>query len=195
MFAANRRLRAAAIVLASVLLATLLTFPLSPIAVHNRDLLFIAAVFVASRYAGAIAGLSAALLSVVVFDWFFDRTPRVLDFTFAVVVRAVVFGSLSLMVASLEKQRRRATVRLKEANCELRNALSEIKVLRGTLSICAYCKRIRTDVGTWTQIERYIHEHSEADFTHGVCPTCLREHYPDIYEKKFGQIPPERTRD
>jgi K+-sensing histidine kinase KdpD len=179
-------LRAATIVLASVVLATFLTFPVSPIVIHSRDLLFIVAVIVASRYAGAIAGLCTALLSVLVFDWFFDRTPHVLDFTFAVALRAVVFGSLSLLVASLEKQRRRAIRRLEDANSELRNALNEIKILRGTLPICTYCKQIRTDAGTWIQIEEYIHEHSEADFTHSLCPDCLRERYPDIYEKKYG---------
>jgi len=184
------QLRKATIVLASVLLATLLTFPLSSTAIHSRDLLFIAAVIVASRYAGAVAGLWTALLSVLVFDWFFDRTPHVLDFTLAVVYRAVVFGSLSLLVASLEKQRRDAIRRLEDANSELRNALSEIKILRGTLPICTYCKQIRTDTGTWIQMEKYIHEHSEADFTHGVCPDCLREHYPDIYEKKYGPLKP-----
>jgi K+-sensing histidine kinase KdpD len=178
--------RAAGIAVLTVLLATLLTFPLSRFVIHSRDLLFIAAVIVASRYAGAMSGVCTALLSVLAFDWFFDRTPHVLDFTFAVLLRAVVFVSVSLLVASLEKQRHHAIRRLEEANSELRKAFREIKILRGTLPTCKYCKQIRTDTGTWMQMEEYIHQHSEADFTHVLCPECLREHHPDIYERKYG---------
>jgi len=181
-------LRAASIVLASVAIATLLTFPISRINTQSRDVLFIAAFIVASRYAGAAAGLSAALLSVLIFDWFFDPTPHVLDFTFAGLVQAVVFGSVSLLVASLEKQRREAIWSLQEANRKLSASLKEIKILHGILPICSFCKRIRTEADTWAQLERYIHEHSEADFSHTVCPECLRKHYPDIYDRKYGPM-------
>jgi len=183
-------LRAASIVLASVVIAALLTFPISRIEIHSRDVLFIAAVIVASRYAGATAGLSAALLSVLVFDWFFDPTPHVLDFTLAGLVQAVVFGSVSLLVASLEKQRRVAISSLEEANKKLRASVDEVKILHGILPVCAYCKRIRTETNTWAQMETYIHEHSEADFSHTMCPDCLRKYYPDIYERKYGQTEP-----
>lgn len=179
-------LRAATIVLVCVFFATLLTFPLAPLMIHSRDLLFIAAVIIVSRYEGAIAGLSVALLSVFAFDWFFDRTPYALDFTLGGVLRGVVFASVSLLVASLEAQRRRAIGRLEEANRALRNALDEIKTLRGILPICAYCKQIRTDAGMWVQIEKYVREHTEAEFSHGVCPDCLRRRFPDIYGKVYG---------
>lgn len=184
-------LRATSIVLASVLIATLLTFPISRIEIHSRDVLFIAAVIVTSRYAGALAGISAALLSVLIFDWFFDPTPHVLDFTLAGFVRSVVFGSVSLLVASLEKQRRQAICSLEEANIKLSTSLKEIKILRGILPICSYCKQIRTEGNTWAQMETYIHEHSEADFSHTVCPDCLRKHYPDIYDRKYGPMAPK----
>jgi K+-sensing histidine kinase KdpD len=184
-------LRAISIVLASVLVATLLTFPISRIEIHTRDILFIAAVVVSSRYVGAKAGVCAALLSVLVFDWFFDPTPHILDFRFAGVVQAVVFGSVSLLVASLEKQRREAIWSLEEANRELLSSLHEIKVLRGILPICSYCKRIRTDDEAWVQMETYIHEHSEADFSHTVCPDCLGRHFPDIYDRKYGPMQPK----
>ena len=65
---------------------------------------------------------------------------------------------------------------------ELREALDNIKRLKGLLPICANCKKIRNDDGYWQQVETYIHEHSEADFTHGICPDCARELYPDIYD-------------
>jgi len=58
---------------------------------------------------------------------------------------------------------------------ELRNALTDIKTLRGLLPICAWCKKIRDDRGYWTQIEQYIRAHSEAEFTHGICPECRQK--------------------
>jgi len=63
---------------------------------------------------------------------------------------------------------------------ELRNALAQIKTLRGLLPICAACKKIRDDRGYWTQFEQYIRTHSEAEFTHGICPECIQRLYPDL---------------
>ncbi len=63
---------------------------------------------------------------------------------------------------------------------ELRNALTQIKTLRGLLPICAACKKIRDDRGYWTQIEQYIRAHSEAEFTHGICPDCVKKLYPEL---------------
>ena len=62
---------------------------------------------------------------------------------------------------------------------ELNKALSEVKKLSGLLPICSYCKKIRDDKGYWTQIESYIHDHSEADFSHSICDECLIKYYPD----------------
>ncbi len=56
----------------------------------------------------------------------------------------------------------------------------ELKVLKGLLSICASCKMIRDKQGNWTPIEEYIRGHSEAEFSHGICPECQKEHFPDI---------------
>jgi PAS domain S-box-containing protein len=58
---------------------------------------------------------------------------------------------------------------------ELRNALADIKTLRGMLPICAWCKKIRDDRGYWNQIEEYISDHSDARFTHGICPECQKK--------------------
>ena len=59
----------------------------------------------------------------------------------------------------------------------------ELKVLKGFLSICASCKMIRDKNGNWTQIEEYIREHSEAEFSHGICPECAQKMYPEIYQR------------
>lgn len=60
----------------------------------------------------------------------------------------------------------------------------EVKTLRGLLPICSYCKKIRDDKGYWKQIEVYIAANSQADFSHGLCPECGIEHYPDIFSHK-----------
>ena len=62
----------------------------------------------------------------------------------------------------------------------LREHKSEIKQLRGMLPICSSCKKIRDDKGYWNQIEVYINEHSEAEFSHGMCPACMKSLYPEL---------------
>ena len=56
----------------------------------------------------------------------------------------------------------------------------DVKTLGGLLPICSFCKKIRDDKGYWNQIESYIHEHSDAEFSHGICQECAKEHYPDM---------------
>jgi PAS domain S-box-containing protein len=63
---------------------------------------------------------------------------------------------------------------------DLQKALAEIKQLSGLLPICSGCKKIRDDKGYWNQIEEYISAHSEATFSHGLCPDCLKKLYPDL---------------
>jgi PAS domain S-box-containing protein len=65
---------------------------------------------------------------------------------------------------------------------ELQEALANVKTLRGLLPICASCKKIRDDHGYWNQIETYIMTHSEADFTHGICPECTKRLYGELYD-------------
>lgn len=67
---------------------------------------------------------------------------------------------------------------LERKNRELQHAMDEIKVLRGILPICMFCKKIRDDSGYWRQLETYISEHSEAMFSHGLCANCAEKHYP-----------------
>ena len=65
---------------------------------------------------------------------------------------------------------------------DLQNALSEIKQLRGIIPICASCKKIRDDEGFWHQVESYVSAHTEASFSHGICPDCAKKLYPELYE-------------
>lgn len=66
---------------------------------------------------------------------------------------------------------------------DLEEALSEVRTLSGLLPICASCKNIRDDQGYWTQMEAYISDHSEAEFSHSMCPPCAQRLYPDVYAK------------
>ncbi len=69
---------------------------------------------------------------------------------------------------------------------ELKTALNEVKTLKGLLPICAKCKKVRDDEGYWQSVEKYISVRTEAKFTHSICPDCLKELYPEYYDKKYG---------
>jgi len=77
-------------------------------------------------------------------------------------------------------KRKLAEVALKKEHDKLLNALKEIKTLAGLLPICASCKKIRDDKGYWNQIEGYIQQHSNAQFSHAICPACAKKLYPDL---------------
>lgn len=74
---------------------------------------------------------------------------------------------------------------------ELRVAVSQIRTLRGLLPICASCKRIRDDSGYWQQIESYVRDHSEAEFSHSICPACIDKLYPELREGDRSSKSPE----
>jgi phosphoserine phosphatase RsbU/P len=64
---------------------------------------------------------------------------------------------------------------------ELQDAIDQIKTLRGIVPICASCKKIRDDQGFWNQVEVYVRDHTEAQFSHGICPECAKTLYPEFY--------------
>lgn len=70
---------------------------------------------------------------------------------------------------------------------KLEDALAEIKTLRGLLPICSFCKQIRNDEGCWQQLESYISAHSDAEFSHGICPACLEKEYPFIIKEMLEE--------
>ena len=72
--------------------------------------------------------------------------------------------------------------------CELQDALAKIKTLRGLLPMCAWCNKVRDDSGYWKRVETYIQEHSDASFTHGICPSCLKKADPETYELYSEEI-------
>jgi DNA-binding response OmpR family regulator len=68
---------------------------------------------------------------------------------------------------------RRQQFELEEEHRQLQQAFDEIRTLRGIMPICSYCKKIRDDEGYWSQVEQYVSAHTEAEFSHGICPTCF----------------------
>lgn len=91
-------------------------------------------------------------------------------------------GKLSQSNALLQAEiteRRKAEEQNKKLILELESALAQVKKLEGIIPICMYCKKIRDDQNSWNQLEKYISEHSEARFSHGLCPQCEAKYFPD----------------
>ena len=78
------------------------------------------------------------------------------------------------------EERKRAQIEKDKLIVELQEALSEVNTLSGLLPICAGCKNIRDDNGYWNQLESYFKKHSQVEFSHGLCPDCVKKFYPDI---------------
>ena len=83
-------------------------------------------------------------------------------------------------------ERKEAEIEREKLILELQEALKKVKLLSGLIPVCASCKKIRNDEGYWEQIEIYIRDHSEADFSHGICPDCAKQLYPN-YKKTLGK--------
>jgi len=97
------------------------------------------------------------------------------DFTDEDANIATVFGEL----AAIALENSRSIEVLKEKTQSLEKALSEIRTLKGIIPICAYCKGIRDDQGSWKRLEEYISANSDAEFSHGICDHCLKKYFPE----------------
>lgn len=100
---------------------------------------------------------------------------------FAIWVTAI----LGIQIKISEQKREKALM-------EKEKALNDARILRGLLPICSSCKKIRDDKGYWNHLEEYIKNHSEADFTHSICPECTKNLYPEFYKKKYSGQTPEK---
>lgn len=94
-------------------------------------------------------------------------------------IRGNTYGAIETL-QDITKRKRIEEEHIRLAK-ELEEALDKVKMLSGLLPICASCKKIRDDSGYWNQIEGYIEAHSEAEFTHFVCPECLKKLYPEYF--------------
>jgi len=75
--------------------------------------------------------------------------------------------------------------KVEQRTAKLKESIAQVKVLSGMLPICARCKKIRDDKGYWNKLESYIKQHSEAKFSHGICPECAKELYPEEYAEIY----------
>jgi len=96
-------------------------------------------------------------------------------------------GIIALMVSKetqrLETKQNEIIAKLQATKEELENALANVKQLSGLLPICSHCKQIRDDKGYWQQLDKYIGDHSMVEFSHSLCPQCVKELYPKMADK------------
>ena len=88
-----------------------------------------------------------------------------------------------VLVARDITSQKKAEIENQKLIVELREAMDNVKTLKGFIPICARCKKVRDDKGYWNQLETYLSEHSDADLSHGICPDCLKKHYPNYTDK------------
>jgi PAS domain S-box-containing protein len=111
-----------------------------------------------------------------------DKNGREMDCQITATVRRSVDGAINGYQGIIRDvtEIKKNQIEREELIADLQNALKEVKTLSGLLPICSHCKKIRDDNGYWNQIESYIHEHSEAEFSHGICQECAEKYYPDM---------------
>ena len=133
---------------------------------------------VALRFCSGVATLpfSADRLITNYFHWF----VYIICIGVSFVVAAVTINNYRRTMKTLMEQIGAQRDQLKKSNEELTDALKNVKILRGLLPICSYCKKIRDDKGYWNQLEAYIRDHSEAEFSHSVCEECAKKYYPNM---------------
>jgi hypothetical protein len=129
----------------------------------------------------AMAAMSAACQTTADALWPTHTPPPVLAWNGT--SRFLVYTTLVVLLTALRK----AYARSEERRHALEEAQAEIKTLRGLLPICSFCHRIRDDDGEWERLEAYIHSRTDATFTHGMCPECIRKNYPDVGRRLFPE--------
>ncbi|OGR90747.1 MAG: hypothetical protein A2V88_07935 [Elusimicrobia bacterium RBG_16_66_12] len=118
----------------------------------------------------------------------FPRAEMLLDagmLTLALV--PILYGALLRPMAVRISALTQAAMEREKLVGELRGALAQVKLLSGFIPICSSCKKIRDDKGYWETVEKYVTQHSDARFSHGLCPDCGKKVYGELYEREFPQ--------
>lgn len=147
---------------------------------------YIGAVLLSLYSSGARFTIFVAIVSSALTISVFFISPPIEEMWKALFNRAIALSAI-WVTALLGLMRKMAEKKRNKAICEREKALEDVKVLRGLLPICASCKKIRNEENYWIQIESYIKEHSEAEFSHGICPDCVKKLYPE-FGKEEGTI-------
>lgn len=152
-----------------------------------------------SYFAGGISFLYGVAMLVRTVYWISHSSLGLFDntwFNSAFFVSVLLFEIWSGLLVMMMNNRRmegdlvRIQRNLSDHLVRLENSISEVKVLKGLLPICSTCKKIRDDQGYWKQLEAYIDEHSEATFTHGLCPDCALNLRIELADMKSREVPP-----
>jgi hypothetical protein len=93
-----------------------------------------------------------------------------------------VTAAMTMTLAAVVSERRRTELQREALITELEQAFNKVKTLKGLLPVCAACRKIRDDQGHWDDLETYVRKHCDADFTHGICPSCAQELYPGVWK-------------
>jgi two-component system sensor histidine kinase/response regulator len=113
--------------------------------------------------------------------WLHQQSRRRMeDLESRVAERTAELASTNEALQTENAARRQTEVERDRLIQDLQRSLANVKSLSGLLPICAGCKKIRDDQGYWNQVESYVQKHSEATFTHGLCPDCIKKYYPDL---------------
>ncbi|MBU2549015.1 MAG: hypothetical protein KKB20_11415 [Proteobacteria bacterium] len=146
--------------------------------------------------AGAIYALSGLInmiraVSIMLVRQYslFDSGKVNIAYFLMMMVFELGWGLTFLMMNSqrLESELRGSEKSLFSTVARLEKTLAEVRTLQGFIPICSSCKKIRDDAGYWQQVEKYISDHSGAQFTHGICPECVRKLYPDFADQILDQ--------
>jgi hypothetical protein len=120
---------------------------------------------------------------------------------FASALNLLMAGALGMLVARnrarLDRDLDQSLEREREAIAAREQAVADLRTLQGIIPICAYCHQVRSEAGAWGQLDHYVRERTEADFSHGICPKCLAEHFPpeasDDAAAPLKDVPPAVT--
>ncbi len=110
------------------------------------------------------------------------KDGRILD-VWLTVTKLVDDSGNVISISTTERditEKKQMQVKMEQTIADLQKALAGVKTLTGFLPICASCKNVRDDKGYWKQIETYIRDHTEVEFSHGICPDCAKKLYPDL---------------
>jgi hypothetical protein len=138
----------------------------------------------AAETGNATVGLCRQILGDHLQDGMFPRAGDSLESD------SNVFDELTRLnneMANLQRQMAKKNAELEQLNRELRKAMAEIRTLRGYLPICMYCHKIRDADENWMRLEQYIEAHSDAQFSHSICPDCTTEHFGDLFSDETDE--------
>jgi len=107
--------------------------------------------------------------------------------SFYLIYKAVIETGLSKPYSILLRNLKQSEDELQSEKSRLQTALDDVKTLSGLLPICSHCKKIRDDKGYWNQIESYVRDHSNVEFSHSICPECRKTMYPHLKAKEKAE--------